>query len=84
MLAWLIHEPRLRAEVPMFCVRSVKPLLTNANAPLSVSMGGVQLLLHLHYRLEALFESTSPSGDTSVSLWRVRHILHTGFCSYIT
>ena len=51
-MAWLLHEPRLRAEVPVFCVVGVKPLLCNHRAPVSVSVGAVQLLTHLHTRLE--------------------------------
>ena len=53
-MAWLLHEPRLRAEVPVFCVVAIKPLLRNTNAPMSVSVGAVQLLSHLHTRLEVL------------------------------
>jgi hypothetical protein len=26
-MAWLLHEPRLRAEVPVFCIVGLKPLL---------------------------------------------------------
>ena len=51
-MAWLIHEPRLRAEVPVFCVTGIRPLLRNLRAPVSVSVGGIQLLTHLHNRLE--------------------------------
>lgn len=51
-MAWLIHEPSLRAEVPVFCVQAVRPLLTNTSAPSTVAMGAVHLLLHLHSRLE--------------------------------
>jgi hypothetical protein len=51
-MAWLLHEPRLRAEVPVFCVMAIRPLLRNKGAPLSVSIGAVQLLSHLHTRLE--------------------------------
>lgn len=75
-MAWLIHEPRLRAEVPVFCVAGIRPLLRNLRAPVSVSMGGIHLLSHLHSRLEVLInesenaraaaENTSTS-DTSDS-----------------
>jgi hypothetical protein len=51
-MAWLLHEPRLRAEVPVFCIVGLRPLLRNVRAPVTVSMGAVQLLLHLHTRLE--------------------------------
>lgn len=51
-MAWLVHEPRLRAEVPVFCVQAVKPLLINRHAPASVAVGAIHLLLHLHSRLE--------------------------------
>lgn len=80
-MAWLLHEPRLRAEVPVFCVVGVKPLLCNNQSPVSVSVGAVHLLTHLHTRLEVLvknedigadFEHVS-DGDTPV-LWEVRFI----------
>jgi hypothetical protein len=51
-MAWLLHEPRLIAKVPVFCIIGVKPLLKNTAAPLSVSLGAVHLLTHLHSRLE--------------------------------
>ena len=51
-MAWLLHEPRLIAKVPVFCIIGVKPLLRNSLAPLSVSIGAVHLLTHLHSRLE--------------------------------
>jgi hypothetical protein len=51
-MAWLLHEPRLVAKVPVFCIIGVKPLLRNPLAPLSVSVGAVHLLTHLHGRLE--------------------------------
>ena len=53
-MAWLLHEPRLRAEVPVFCVVAVKPLLKNIKVPVPVSIGAVNLLYHLHTRLEVL------------------------------
>jgi len=61
-MAWLLHEPRLRAEVPVFCVVGVKPLLCNHRAPLSVSVGAVQLLTHLHSRLEVLVKEEGSLG----------------------
>ncbi|KAJ1390138.1 hypothetical protein B484DRAFT_439804, partial [Ochromonadaceae sp. CCMP2298] len=51
-MAWLLHEPRLIAKVPVFCIIGVRPLVYNVHAPLSVSIGAVQLLMHLHSRLE--------------------------------
>jgi hypothetical protein len=51
-MAWLLHEPRLVAKVPVFCIIGVRPLLRNPQAPLSVSVGAVHLLTHLHGRLE--------------------------------
>jgi hypothetical protein len=45
-MAWLIHEPSLRAEVPVFCVQAVHPLLSST--PYSVAIGAWNLLLHLH------------------------------------
>ena len=73
-MAWLLHEPRLRAEVPVFCVVAIKPLLRNPNAPISVSIGAVQLLSHLHTRLEVLVKDENEvdmgydNSDTPV-LW---------------
>ncbi len=51
-MAWLLHEPRLIAKVPVFCIIGVQPLVRNQLAPATVSIGAVQLLLHLHSRLE--------------------------------
>lgn len=75
-MAWLLHEPRLRAEVPVFCVVAIKPFLRNASVPLPVSVGAVQLLSHLHSRLEVLVkddceeeaEAAYENNDTPV-LW---------------
>jgi len=61
-MAWLLHEPRLIAKVPVFCIISVRPLLRNANAPLSVSIGAVHLLSHLHSRLEVLIKDAPGDG----------------------
>ena len=55
-MAWLLHEPRLVAKVPVFCIIGVKPLLRNGDAPLSVSIGAVHLLTHLHSRLEVTYK----------------------------
>jgi hypothetical protein len=56
-VAWLLHEPRLLANVPVFIVISIKPLLGNPRVPVSVSVGAVKLLCHLHSRLEVLISS---------------------------
>ncbi len=51
-MAWLLHEPRLIAKVPVFCIIGVIPLLKNNKAPISVSIGAIHLLVHLHSRLD--------------------------------
>jgi hypothetical protein len=51
-MAWLIHEPRLRGEVPVFSLSGVSPLMVNPRAHESVAVGAVHLLTHLHNRLE--------------------------------
>ena len=51
-MAWMLHDTRLRAEVPIFCVSAVKPMLNNGRAPVSVGVGAVKLLYLLHERLE--------------------------------
>ena len=56
-MAWLLHEPRLIAKVPVFCIIGVKPLLRNQQAPLSVSIGAVHLLTHLHTHLAYIYHS---------------------------
>lgn len=58
-MAWLLHEPRLLAKVPVFCILSINPLVKNTSAPLSVSVGAVRLLTHLHARLEVYFDPYS-------------------------
>jgi hypothetical protein len=52
LMAWLLHEPRLIASVPVFCIIAVKPLVYNKQAPIFVSTGAVKLLKYLHSRLE--------------------------------
>eukprot|EP00596_Hydrurales_sp_CCMP1899_P004941 CAMPEP_0119047238 /NCGR_PEP_ID=MMETSP1177-20130426/51980_1 /TAXON_ID=2985 /ORGANISM="Ochromonas sp, Strain CCMP1899" /LENGTH=1905 /DNA_ID=CAMNT_0007021581 /DNA_START=110 /DNA_END=5824 /DNA_ORIENTATION=- len=54
-MAWLLHESRLQGEIPMFCIVGIRPLLCNSKAPISVSVGAIKLLSHLHSRLEVLF-----------------------------
>lgn len=63
-MAWLLHEPRLIAKVPVFCIIGVKPLLRNNLAPLSVSIGAVHLLTHLHGRLEVLIKDEGDDHAT--------------------
>jgi hypothetical protein len=59
---------------------AIKPLLRNINAPISVSVGAVQLLSHLHMRLEVLVkddyeeEAGYDNSDTPV-LWEVIYSL---------
>ena len=70
-MAWLIHEPNLRAEVPVFCVQAVIPLVLNPNAPDSVAIGALHLLLHLHGRLEVLLKDTEmiSASEGTPALW---------------
>ena len=73
-VAWLLHEPRLLANVPVFIVISIRPLLGNPRVPVSVSVGAVKLLCHLHSRLEVLISSEDEDyvdvvgGDASTSI----------------
>lgn len=69
-LAWLLHEPRLIASVPVFCVVAIQPLVTNPAAPGFVSVGAVNLLKYLHARLEGLIADVStldPAATTTSS-----------------
>ena len=61
-MAWLLHEPRLRAEVPVFCVVGIRPLLCSTGVPRIVSVGAVKLLTHLHMRLEVLVKDGGGGG----------------------
>ena len=64
VMAWLLHEPRLFASVPVFCIIAVKPLVYNKQAPIFVSTGAVKLLKYLHSRLEAIIhDSYKPKGS---------------------
>lgn len=56
-LAWLLHEPRLIASVPVFCVVAIQPLVTNTQAQSFVSLGAVSLLKYLHARMEVNYAS---------------------------
>ena len=51
-MAWLLHESRLQGEIPMFCIVGIRPLLCNNRTTISVSVGAIRLLTHLHSRLE--------------------------------
>ena len=62
-MAWLLHEPRLRSEVPIFCIIAIKPIIFNSASPISVATGSVQLLNHLHSRLEILIDEELPQED---------------------
>ena len=66
VMAWLLHEPRLVAKVPVFCIIGVKPLLLNQHAPLTVSVGAIHLLTHLHSRLEVLIKEETTTGGNSL------------------
>jgi hypothetical protein len=66
-MAWLLHEPRLIASVPVFCIIAVKPLVFNRQAPIFVSTGAVKLLKYLHTRLEALIQDQKPTSSLSGS-----------------
>lgn len=63
-MVWLLHEPRLRAEVPVFCVVVIKPLLRSKGVPEAVSIGAVKLLMQLHTRLEILVKDKPDEGAT--------------------
>lgn len=64
-LAWLLYERRLQAEVPVFCVVGIKPLLNNNKVPTSISIGAVKLLSHLHTRLDVLVKDEGSSSNTT-------------------
>jgi hypothetical protein len=51
-MAWMLHESRLQGEIPMFCTVGIRPLLCNTRTTISVSVGAIKLLTHLHSRLE--------------------------------
>lgn len=51
-MAWMLHESRLQGEIPMFCTVGIRPLLCNNRTTISVSVGAIKLLTHLHSRLE--------------------------------
>lgn len=81
-LVWLLHEERLRAEIPIFCVHAIWPHLENAVSPLSIRLGCIQLLLLLHSRLEVIMnfpEIVASAGNSSgeeddiemQSIWKV-------------
>jgi hypothetical protein len=67
-LAWLLHEPRLIASVPVFCVIAIQPLVTNVRAQSFVSLGAVSLLKYLHTRLEVLVTDLSQSAGDDLDL----------------
>lgn len=77
-MAWLLHEPRLIAEVPVFCISALEPLIKNSRTPESVSVGAVGLIVQLHHRLEVLIKSaivlenqSEDSSENTPMLWEV-------------
>lgn len=67
VMAWLIHEPRLRGEVPVFSLSGVRPLLTNSEAHASIAIGAIDLLTHLHSRLEVLVSIEDENSNSGIS-----------------
>lgn len=67
VIAWLLHEPRLLANVPVFIIIAIRPLLCNTRVPIPVSLGAINLVCHLHSRLEVLVpeDSVDDSGDAN-------------------
>jgi hypothetical protein len=65
VMAWLLHEPRLHSEIPVFCIIAIKPLVLS-NVPESVSIAAVQLLLHLHGRLDVLIDQDDSQTNSRV------------------
>jgi hypothetical protein len=68
VMTWLLHEPRLKAEVPVFCVSGIRPLLQNAHLSASLSRGVIQLLMNLHDRLEVLVTEESIASSQVVDM----------------
>ena len=62
-MAWILHEPRMVAEVPVFCVCAIHPLLESRRSPITVSLGAIKLLYHLHLRLDVLVKSDTVIFD---------------------
>ena len=54
-MAWLLHEPRLIAKVPVFCIIGVKPLLRN-NLAVGVEFRGMPNKLQTAGRAAGLGE----------------------------
>ncbi len=48
----MLHEPRLIANVPVFCIVAIKPLIGNIRSTEFVANGAIKLLMYLHTRLE--------------------------------
>jgi hypothetical protein len=67
VMAWLLHEPRLFASVPVFCIIAVKPLVYNKQAPIFVSTGAVKLLKYLHSRLEAIIHDSYKTKEDKMN-----------------
>jgi hypothetical protein len=64
-LFWLLHEPRLVANVPIFCIFAIKPLIVNQDAPATVNVGAIHLLMHLQIRLCSLLDGSTGTAHDS-------------------
>lgn len=76
-MAWILHEPRLVAEVPVFCLVGLRPLIVNNRLPVSISVASIELLYHLHLRLEV-------TSACIVHLFNTSHFLLLSFMQVLS
>lgn len=62
-MSWLLQEPRLVANIPVFSIIAIKPLITNAKCHTFVSEGAVQLMMYVLSRLEPVLQQMSEKSE---------------------
>jgi hypothetical protein len=66
-MAWLLQEPRLVANIPVFSVTAIKPLIASTTCHQFVSEGAVQLTIYILSRLEPVLEQVSVNTNDDIS-----------------
>ncbi len=86
IMSWLLQEPRLVANIPVFSVMALRPLVRNVKCVAFVSEGAIQLLLYMLSRLEPVLdqvvsteseeeEEEEFAADSHWMVWKVANLL---------
>ncbi len=87
IMSWLLQEPRLVANIPVFSVMALRPLVSIVKCVAFVSEGAIQLLLYMLSRLEPVLdqvvsteseeeeEEEEFAADSHWMVWKVANLL---------